>query len=73
MAIVKVFADKQTDGQTNGQAKNYMPLIYQWGEGHKKEKMLVSSFSNDAFLPLAYKSHNLICLLFVVCDSFQYG
>ena len=28
MANVKVFADNQTDGQTNGQAKYYMPPIY---------------------------------------------
>ena len=27
MVNVKVFADKQTDGQL----KNYMPLIYPWG------------------------------------------
>ena len=29
MANVKVFADKQTDAQTNEWAKNYIPPIYQ--------------------------------------------
>ena len=33
MANVKVFADRQTDGQ----AKNYMPPIYRYG-GIKKQK-----------------------------------
>ena len=28
MANVKVFADKQMDGRTKGQAKTYIPLIY---------------------------------------------
>ena len=31
MANVKVFADKQTDKWTNGQAKNYMTPIYRCG------------------------------------------
>jgi hypothetical protein len=31
MANVKVFADRQTDKQTDGQAKNYMPPIYRYG------------------------------------------
>jgi hypothetical protein len=35
MANVKVFADRQTDKQTDGQAKNYMPPIYRYG-GIKK-------------------------------------
>ena len=35
IANVKIFADKQTDAQTNGQAQNYMPLIYRCG-GKKK-------------------------------------
>ena len=28
MANVKVFADKQTDGRSNREAKDYMPLMY---------------------------------------------
>jgi hypothetical protein len=31
MANVKVFADRQTDKQTDGQAKNYMPPIFRYG------------------------------------------
>jgi hypothetical protein len=34
MANVKVFADRQTDEQTDGQAKNYMPPIFRY-EGIK--------------------------------------
>ena len=36
MAHVKVFPDKQTDRQTNGQAKNSIPLIYR-RDGMKKK------------------------------------
>jgi hypothetical protein len=31
MANVKVFADRQTDRRTDGQAKNYMPPIFRYG------------------------------------------
>jgi hypothetical protein len=31
MANVKLFADRQTDRQTDGQAKNYMPPIFRYG------------------------------------------
>jgi hypothetical protein len=31
MANVKVFVDRQTDRQTDGQAKNYMPPIFRYG------------------------------------------
>jgi hypothetical protein len=37
MANVKVFADRQTDRQTDGQAKNYMPPIFRYG-GKKKNQ-----------------------------------
>jgi hypothetical protein len=37
MANVKVFADRQTDKQTDGQAKNYMPSIFLY-RGIKKEQ-----------------------------------
>ena len=51
MVNVKVFADKKktkktknkkngrTDGRTNGQAKNYMSLIYRCGGIKKKDKL----------------------------------
>jgi hypothetical protein len=35
MTNVKVFADRQTDRQTDGQAKNYMSPIFRYG-GIKK-------------------------------------
>jgi hypothetical protein len=31
MANVKVFADRQTERQTDRQAKNYMPPIFRYG------------------------------------------
>ena len=36
MTNVKVFADKQTDAQTNGRAKNICPRSIDAGGGHKK-------------------------------------
>ena len=42
---VKVFVDKQMDRWTNGQAKNYMPLISRCG-GIKRRK---SAFSTQCF------------------------
>jgi hypothetical protein len=31
MANIKVFADRQTDKQTDGQTKNYMPPNFRYG------------------------------------------
>jgi hypothetical protein len=31
MANIKVFADRQTDRQTDGQVKNYIPPIFRYG------------------------------------------
>jgi hypothetical protein len=43
MTNVKVFADKQTDKQTDGQAKNYMPPIFRYG-GITKLGRVISKF-----------------------------
>ena len=55
MANVKVFADKQTDRQTNGQAINHMPPICQCG-GHKNNSLLCFPQSSymEKFLPLTF-------------------
>jgi hypothetical protein len=43
MANVKVFADRQTDRQTDGQAKNYMPPIFRYGGIKKDSKAAVEN------------------------------
>jgi hypothetical protein len=48
MANVKVLADRQTDRQTDGQAKNYMPPI----RGHKKTGMTHTGALPQFNLPL---------------------
>ena len=58
MANLKVFVDKQT----NGQAKNYMlHHLSMWGGGgHKKGKMLVNtifSFSQNVFKRILFQGH----------------
>jgi hypothetical protein len=42
MTNVKVFADRQTDKQTDGQAKSHMPPIFRYGGIKRKYLYLIS-------------------------------
>ena len=44
MANVKVFADRQTDRQTDGQAKNYMPPIFRYGGIKSRSGLLIIAY-----------------------------
>ena len=52
MANVKAFADRQTDRWTNGQARNYMPPIYQY-VGINKQSYDVSKKERNVTLTIA--------------------
>ena len=68
MAKVKVFADKQTNRQTNGQTKNYMPPNLRL-QGHKNSlnNMLIHVprlFLN--FFDYKFRETHFLCLHVVV-------